>query len=59
MKTEPVILLAAVAAFVVNLAATFGVVLETGVIETLLLNVVIIVTALVQRSKVLPAGRPT
>jgi len=56
MQNEPVALLAAMAAIVVNLAAAFDVVLETSVIETVLINAVILVTALVQRSKVTPVA---
>lgn len=53
-KTEPVALFAAIATIVVTVAALFNVVLDTSVVETVLVNVVILGTALVQRSKVTP-----
>ena len=55
MKSEPVAFLAAMAVVLVTSAAKFGVVLETGVVETFLLDAVLIVTAVLQRRKVTPA----
>lgn len=54
MRTEPVALLAAVAVVAVWAASLFGVVLETSVVENVLVSVVVLVTALIQRSKVTP-----
>lgn len=54
MKSEPVALLAAIATIVVTVAALFNVVLDTGTVETLLIDAVFIGTAIVQRSKVTP-----
>ncbi|HST69071.1 MAG TPA: hypothetical protein VLI94_05375 [Solirubrobacterales bacterium] len=54
VHTEPVALFAAIAVVVVSLASLFGVALDTGTVETLLIDVVIGVTALIQRSKVTP-----
>lgn len=53
-RNEPVALFAAIAVVVVSFAALFDVVLDTGTVETLLINAVIFVTALIQRSKVTP-----
>lgn len=54
MRTEPVALLAAIAVIVVTVAAAFGVGLDTGTVETLLIDGLLIVTAIIQRSKVTP-----
>jgi hypothetical protein len=54
-KTEPVALFAAIAVIVVSLASLFGVVLDTSLVETLIMNAVLIVTAVAARSKVTPA----
>ncbi len=56
MQKEPVAILAAVAVLIVSLASVFGVVLNAGVVETLLVDVVIVVTAILQRSKVSPVA---
>jgi uncharacterized protein YccT (UPF0319 family) len=58
MDREPVALLAAVAVVVVSVASFFGVVLETSTVETLLVDGVIVVTALLQRARVTPAPLP-
>jgi hypothetical protein len=55
-KTEPVALFAAIAVIVVSLAALFGVVLDTNVVETLIVNFVFIVGAFAARAKVTPTG---
>ncbi len=57
MQKEPVTLIAAIAVVVVTLAAVFGVVLNTGVVETLIVDVVFMVTAILQRSKVTPVKK--
>lgn len=54
MGKEPVALLAAIAVVIVSAASAFGVVLETSTVETLLVDGVIFVTALLQRAKVTP-----
>lgn len=54
MKSEPVALLAAIATIVVTVAALFNVVLDTGAVETLILDVIVLGTAAFQRSKVTP-----
>lgn len=56
MKTEPVALIAAIAVIVVSVCAAFGVVLDTGTVETLLINGLFIVTAVAQRARVTPTG---
>jgi preprotein translocase subunit SecF len=56
MKNEPVALIAAIAVIVVTVASAFKVVLDTGTVETLLLDVVILAQAVIARSKVTPAG---
>lgn len=56
MQSEPVALFAAIAIVVVSLASMFGVVLDTTTIETLLVNGVFVVTAILQRRKVSPVG---
>lgn len=58
MKSEPVALLAAIATIVVTVAALFNVVLDTGTVETLLIDGIFLVTAVVQRSKVTPVEAP-
>lgn len=58
MKSEPVAILALVAALVVSVAAKFGIVLETSTLETFVMDGVLIVTAILQRSKVSPAEGP-
>jgi hypothetical protein len=55
VKNEPVALFAAIAVVVVSAAAAFGVVLDTGTVETLVLDAVLVVTAVFQRAKVSPA----
>jgi hypothetical protein len=54
LKTEPVALFAAIAVLVVSIASFFGVALDTGLVETLLVNAVLVVTAVASRSKVTP-----
>jgi hypothetical protein len=54
IHTEPVALFAAIAVVVVSLASLFGVVLDTGTVETLLIDGIFVVTAIIQRSKVTP-----
>lgn len=54
VKSEPVALIAAVATIVVTVAALFNVVLETGPVETLLVDGLFIATAVLQRAKVTP-----
>lgn len=56
MKTEPVALIAAIAVILVTVAAAFGIVLDTGVIETLLINGLFIVAAVAQRARVTPTA---
>jgi hypothetical protein len=55
LKTEPVALFAAIAVVVVSIASLFGVTLDTSLVETLIVNAVIIATAFAARSKVTPA----
>lgn len=55
MRTEPVALLAAIAVVVVSSAAALGIVLDTGTVETFLVDAIIIVTAIFQRARVTPA----
>jgi hypothetical protein len=58
MKTEPVALFAAIAVVVVTAASALGIVLETSTVETFIVDAVLIVTAVLQRSKVTPAALP-
>jgi uncharacterized membrane protein len=58
MTNEPVALLAALAVIAVNIAALFGVVLDTSAVETILIDIVFLVTAIAQRSKVTPVDSP-
>jgi len=57
LKNEPVALIAAIATIVVTVAALFNVVLDTGTVETLLIDGAFLVTAILQRSKVTPVDR--
>jgi hypothetical protein len=54
MQREPVALIAAVAVVVVSVLAAFNVVIETGTVETLILDALILVQAVIARSKVTP-----
>jgi len=54
LKTEPVALFAALAVVVVWGASLFGVVLETGAVENLLITGVLLVTSILQRRNVTP-----
>jgi hypothetical protein len=56
MKTEPVALVAAIAVIVVSAASAFHVVLDTNVVETAILDGLILVQAVLARSKVAPTG---
>jgi hypothetical protein len=58
MKTEPVALLALAAGVVVALAAKLNIVLETSVVETALVELVILFTTVLQRRKVSPVPSP-
>lgn len=54
MKSEPVALVAAIATIAVAVAAAFNVVLDTSVVETLIIDGFILVQAVIARSKVSP-----
>jgi hypothetical protein len=56
VKNEPVALIAAIAVILVTVASAFKVVLDTGTVETVLLDVLILVQAVIARSKVTPTG---
>lgn len=55
MRSEPVALLAAAAVVVVWGASLFDVVLDTSAVENVLVSGVLLVTAVLQRSRVSPA----
>lgn len=54
-KREPVALVAAIAVIVVSVLAAFGIGVETELVETLILDAIIVIGAFVQRSQVTPA----
>jgi hypothetical protein len=53
-RNNPVVILALIAGLVVSIAAGFNVVLDTSLVETFLINGILIVTAFLQRRKVRP-----
>lgn len=57
MKNEPVALFAAIAVVVVSVASALGIVLDTNTVETLVMDGVFVITALLQRSKVTPVAK--
>jgi hypothetical protein len=54
MNTEPVLTAATVSGAVIALASVFGIVLETGLVETLIAALLPIILALVARARVSP-----
>lgn len=57
IKSEPVTLIALLAIIIVSALAKAGIVLETGTVETLLVDGIILVTAVIQRFKVTPNAK--
>jgi hypothetical protein len=58
VQRQPVAVIAAVAVVVVSVAAKLKVGLETDVVETLIANAVIVVSAALGRRKVTPVASP-
>lgn len=56
-QKEPVALISAVAVIVVAVLAIFGIGLETGTVETLITEAIIVVSAIVARSQVTPVAK--
>lgn len=54
MKNEPVVTAAAVAGVIVSLASLFGVVLEIGTVETVVVAVLPLIASLFARKNVTP-----
>jgi hypothetical protein len=57
IKEEPVSLIALLAVVIVSGLAKAGIVLETGTVETLVVDLIIIGGAVVQRMKVTPVAK--
>lgn len=57
IKSEPVTLIALLAIVIVSALAKAGIVLETGTVETLLVDGIILVTAVIQRFQVTPNAK--
>jgi hypothetical protein len=56
IRNEPVLTAATVSGALIALAAVFGVVLDTGVVETLIASVLPIVLGFIARAKVSPVA---
>lgn len=56
-QKEPVLLISAIALIIVTALAKAGVVLETGTVETIIIDGIIVISAILQRIKVTPTAK--